>query len=946
LRAIADAAAPQQNDIFFCLSCQRENGGARSKINAKSVRALWMDMDVDPNNPEKYPSIEEALADLFYFCQLLEIPPPSAVVSSGSGVHAYWISIDILTVDEWLPFANGLKNAAKSSTLKIDAGCTADVSRVLRVPDTWNYKYNPPQQVRLLQRYCNGIMHDFPTVLAKLLEFAPTGQPVEPITIAEEFEDSFDPNERLGAGLEFDKLPDMPLEPMLAECGWLKEAYDTGGEKFDNPQWNQTTLIATWLENGYELAHTFAKGHRTYTRAETDEKWEHKNRERGANPRIGWPKCETIKGLGSKHCEICPNWGKIKSPLNISLAVIKPILQEEHEDKALKLLGGSRPPELRLPEGFAVDNQNRICQFTPDHIAKDKLVPAKLTLVLRSQVSNPTFFLKDGKFGIALIVETEKDGKHEVYLSSDECLKAKVVQNLTAKFVLCNPEKGVEDMVQKLMISWLDKLRANKAERDPGTMGWRYVEGERVGFAYGSTLYHQDGKETAIVGAADDAFRSWYMPTGKREVWVKACKLLTDRKRPQLDCIIAIAFAAPLATFAGTLYGAILSIWGEPGTAKSTAQQVAASVYGHPKQTRESLNSTSKSVLSRLGRTRNLPAWWDDVQDERHLLALFDTLFIAAEGTEGGRLNPDASYKQRLEWQTLLVVCANASFVEYLLRKQKSTTAGIRRVFEIEFNKLEHEPGLINPVIACQAFGDLVHNYGVIGAEYAKVLATEHKQIGELVLHTMDRFRHMVEGSADEVYWWGMCGVLIVGAQMANRLGAEIDLAALEQFLIYAFDKNRLLRHSEGTEGGSYDNTERALTGFLNHHVGSGNVLFVDQMRDRRNVGVLLAPLQGRPIFIQVAKDDRLIVFSRRAIREYLFSQEIHSRQVFAGLDKFFGAKETKRTLGAGTAHAQTQETCFEIPVPEGKFEILEDLVCARGAAVQKFQAKVIELKT
>jgi MoxR-like ATPase len=38
--------------------------------------------------------------------------------------------------------------------------------------------------------------------------------------------------------------------------------------------------------------------------------------------------------------------------------------------------------------------------------------------------------------------------------------------------------------------------------------------------------------------------------------------------------------------FAGTLYGAILSVWGEPGTAKSTAQQVAAAVWGHPKQTR------------------------------------------------------------------------------------------------------------------------------------------------------------------------------------------------------------------------------------------------------------------------------------------------------------------------------------------------------------------------
>ena len=83
-----------------------------------------------------------------------------------------------------------------------------------------------------------------------------------------------------------------------------------------------------------------------------------------------------------------------------------------------------------------------------------------------------------------------------------------------------------------------------------------------------------------------------------------AAKLLTDRKRPELDIIISIGFAAPLMAFAGTLYGAISVIWGDPGTSKSTAQQVAAAVWGHPKQTRESLNSTPKSVQGRLGRTK------------------------------------------------------------------------------------------------------------------------------------------------------------------------------------------------------------------------------------------------------------------------------------------------------------------------------------------------------
>ena len=77
------------------------------------------------------------------------------------------------------------------------------------------------------------------------------------------------------------------------------------------------------------------------------------------------------------------------------------------------------------------------------------------------------------------------------------------------------------------------------------------------------------------------------------------------------------------------------------------------------------LNSTAKSVQGRLGRTKNLAAYWDDIQDERHQESLFQTMFVATGGAEGGRLNPDSSYKERKEWQTLLVACTNASFVEY-----------------------------------------------------------------------------------------------------------------------------------------------------------------------------------------------------------------------------------------------------------------------------------------
>src|SRR5262249_10930557 len=83
-------------------------------------------------------------------------------------------------------------------------------------------------------------------------------------------------------------------------------------------------------------------------------------------------------------------------------------------------------------------------------------------------------------------------------------------------------------------------------------------------------------------------------------------------------------------------------------TAKSTAQQIAASVWGHPKQTRETLDSTKKSITHRLGMTRNFPAYWDDIQSEDKLEQVFNTMFLGSQGIEGGRLTSDVRARERL----------------------------------------------------------------------------------------------------------------------------------------------------------------------------------------------------------------------------------------------------------------------------------------------------------
>ena len=110
-------------DIYFCLSLQaktlppKKPGGderaARHADDALALKAIWLDIDVKPDKPEKaYVSKSEVLSALHKFCTDAGLPPPTAGVFSGGGVHAYWISDRPLTVAEWQPYAEGLKALA------------------------------------------------------------------------------------------------------------------------------------------------------------------------------------------------------------------------------------------------------------------------------------------------------------------------------------------------------------------------------------------------------------------------------------------------------------------------------------------------------------------------------------------------------------------------------------------------------------------------------------------------------------------------------------------------------------------------------------------------------------------------------------------------------------------------------------------------------------------
>jgi len=144
--AVADAnARADEADVYFGVGLVR-SGIKRGRGRAADVRmisSVWADVDFGkPNGPA------DETAALALINRIGQGVKPTILVNSGHGFHCYWVLSEPLTekkdASEWkasqlaTAWSNYVKTQAWASKVSIDS--VGDVSRVLRVPGTYNRK--------------------------------------------------------------------------------------------------------------------------------------------------------------------------------------------------------------------------------------------------------------------------------------------------------------------------------------------------------------------------------------------------------------------------------------------------------------------------------------------------------------------------------------------------------------------------------------------------------------------------------------------------------------------------------------------------------------------------------------------------------------------------------------------------------------------------------------
>ena len=132
----------KHKEINVYVAMSSFQGQSRLAKHATYRKSLFVDLDVGEDKAELgkgYATKEEAEKALDEFVEKTLLPPVIKV-DSGNGIHGYWPLDKDLTIKEWEPYADKFYDLCLKHKLLVDSSVMCDAARIMRSPDSINYK--------------------------------------------------------------------------------------------------------------------------------------------------------------------------------------------------------------------------------------------------------------------------------------------------------------------------------------------------------------------------------------------------------------------------------------------------------------------------------------------------------------------------------------------------------------------------------------------------------------------------------------------------------------------------------------------------------------------------------------------------------------------------------------------------------------------------------------
>lgn len=840
----------------------------RTQANVSAIKCLYLDLDVSQDlNKNAYRDQDEALTGLVQFVRDARLPAPNLVVASGGGgFHVYWVLDRPLSLQIWQPLANALAEATKPErhNLLCDRQVTVDGARILRVPNTFNWKTGLPLPVTIIRSSPENYTYEsILQALTPYLTAAAARQTKETITgMAAKFAEGVD-----------ESSPPVDIRNTATRCAVLGEALTTGGAAFAQPLWHLTMLASAFAIDGRAVAHEMSKGHPNYTTKETDEMFDRKVRER-QDRGLGWPKCSTFS-RESTHCAQCPHFPADKTPFHFPTS------------------STSLPIENDLPAGYFRGADRSIWVNTIDKDGE----PTSFQ-VMPYDISNAWMQEDPNRFHFELGIPggSTRDCSVDVEFTANSHELGSILPGMGI-FVKEQQIRPIREFVVAYQ-NTLQQIKAKQFKSVP--FGWNE---EKTGFTYNGRTWDGVTLEGTPAAHADPQLQRDLKVRGDMKKWRDVVECILERKNPQLEIILAAAFAAPLVALAGQK-GTILAPYSHlSGAAKTTAMCTAAAVWGRPRKIMAGLTDTGKSAAAKMGNIRSLPLLWDEIKGE-NIDNLVRMIFQVDQGKENSRLNQRGQLQIAKEWQTMMVTACNDSLIDVLTKHVPNTDAQIYRIFEFVVPKL---PPTRSSAVVLAMENELEVNHGHAGLIYAKYLGSNIEALKELTQRTSTTIEQMIQHDVAERFWISSMACTLVGASIAKDLGlVDFDLEGIKTALFEAHSELRKERlRITNVNYTAADNAEDILGAYIGS-IQPRNLLITNGVPKtagkppkfaihNRNIDQL------QNIVGQLGIDDGILRFMSQHFSAWCKVNK-HSRSaVMRELGKSYRIKPVQGKLGGGT---------------------------------------------
>lgn len=846
----------------------------REHKNATYFRALWVDIDCGPSKAEPdekgrikgYIDQPTGLAELQKFCKAVGLPRP-VLVSSGYGVHAYWLLESTIEQWQWKPLAERLRELCNEHQLIVDAS-VFEASRVLRIPGTFNFKNKEePQEVVVLNEV--SVRMSYAQIQCTLGSATPKPAEERPAFIP-----AMSPMMEALMGNKIKRFKTIMMKTANGVgCNQLLHCFENQAS-IEEPLWRSALSITAFCVDKDSASHKMSNKHPEYDEGEVNEKIAHLVAKGGPHH------CTTFEKQNPTGCDDCPNKGNIKSPIMLGLEIDE--ATEEDNEVEVETEAGVQTvtiPEYPFPF-FRGKNGGIYIKPGTDEEDGPKLVYEHDLYVVKR--------MRDPEMGeVALFrLHLPHDGIKEFAISTAAVSSKDELRKMLAQQGVVAHPKQYESLSAFVVMCIKNLQYEKKADTMRTQFGW--IDNDSK-FILGDKEITKDGIFYSPPTLATEPYVQKIHSKGSMEKWKEVFDMygLPGLEGQAFGALTS--FGSPLFKFTG-LDGALINLIYEfAGSGKSTVLRMCNSVYGMPKELMATAADTLNAKMQQLGVLNNIPNTIDEITNMKGL-EFSDMAYAVSQGRGKNRMRGSVNQMRvnNTKWQNMTLCSSNASFYEKLGSIKSSPDGESVRLIEYRI-----EPSDIISVARGKELFDhqLNENYGHAGAIYIQWLVNNLEEAKQLVAKVQARLDHDLQLTSRERFWSASVACNIAGGLIAKGLGLiNFDMKA-----VYAWALT-MVKGIRNDVKPPLSSPVATLGEFINAHIN--NTLVVSGGVDSRSGMSAMPTLEPRgELLIRYEPDTKLLFVAAKQFKEYCVDQQTNYSKLLHELEalEVYKGGENKR---------------------------------------------------